>query len=76
LKKMPPMPVTRFIESPRSGGGEEEFLRTNDGVAQRAGTPSANEADLSQSSIPLGPPEIILPRSLEPIVRLIKFFGS
>src|SRR5438046_2730917 len=22
LKKMPPMPVTRFIKSPRSGGGE------------------------------------------------------
>src|SRR5712671_1316824 len=24
LKKMPPMPVTRFIEPPRSGGGEGE----------------------------------------------------
>src|SRR6266480_5206593 len=26
LKKMPPMPVTRFIESPRSGGGEGECI--------------------------------------------------
>src|SRR5207249_3706826 len=25
LKKMPPMPVTRFIEPPRSGGGEGEY---------------------------------------------------
>src|SRR5437773_2971105 len=25
LKKMPPMPVTRFIESPRLGGGEGEY---------------------------------------------------
>src|SRR5438874_7448404 len=24
LKKMPPMPVTRFMEPPRSGGGEGE----------------------------------------------------
>src|ERR1700691_6488389 len=24
LKKMPPMPVTRFIEPPRTGGGEGE----------------------------------------------------
>src|SRR5437764_4473909 len=27
LKKMPPMPVTRFIEPPRSGGGEGECIR-------------------------------------------------
>src|ERR1700688_1151803 len=26
LKKMPPMPVTRFIEPPRSGGGEGECV--------------------------------------------------
>src|SRR6266513_3713012 len=26
LKKMPPMPVTRFIERPRSGGGEGEYV--------------------------------------------------
>src|ERR1700686_2349960 len=26
LKKMPPMPVTRFIEPPRSGGGERECV--------------------------------------------------
>src|ERR1700704_2927444 len=26
LKKMPPMPVTRFIEPPRSGGGEGECI--------------------------------------------------
>ena len=26
LKKMPPMPVTRFMEPPRSGGGEGECL--------------------------------------------------
>src|SRR5438046_3262952 len=26
LKKMPPMPVTRFIEAPRSGGGERECI--------------------------------------------------
>src|SRR5207249_416878 len=26
LKKMPPMPVTRFIEPPRSGGGEGTSL--------------------------------------------------
>src|SRR5438128_1210509 len=32
LKKMPPMPVTRFIEPPRSGGGERSvFLQ--EGVA-------------------------------------------
>src|SRR5436309_8565404 len=31
LKKMPPMPVTRFMEPPRTGGGEGEwvFLRPN-----------------------------------------------
>src|SRR5436309_3214867 len=26
LKKMPPMPVTRFIEPPRTGGGEGECV--------------------------------------------------
>src|ERR1700693_5545088 len=26
LKKMPPMPVTRFIEPPRSGGGDRECI--------------------------------------------------
>src|ERR1041385_458233 len=26
LKKMPPMPVTRFMEPPRTGGGEEEWV--------------------------------------------------
>src|ERR1700675_1246398 len=26
LKKMPPMPVTRFIKPPRSGGGEGECV--------------------------------------------------
>src|SRR5256885_10358604 len=26
LKKMPPMPVTRFIEPPRTAGGEEESV--------------------------------------------------
>src|SRR5258707_2400664 len=26
LKKMPPMPVTRFIEPPRSGGGDGECV--------------------------------------------------
>src|SRR6266496_3231554 len=26
LKKMPPMPVTRLIESPRSGGGEGAWV--------------------------------------------------
>src|SRR5436190_8220176 len=26
LKKMPPMPVTRFIEPPRTGGGEGECI--------------------------------------------------
>src|SRR6266481_1376423 len=30
LKKMPPMPVTRFTEPPRTGGGERSvFLRRN-----------------------------------------------
>src|SRR6266550_3333474 len=38
LKKMPPMPVTRFIEPPRSGGGDGEcvFLRPNARVQLQA----------------------------------------
>src|ERR1700735_3011151 len=45
-------------------------LAPNDQVERRAVAPTTNEADLFQSSIPLhGSTEMILPRSLEPIVR-------
>src|SRR5437867_6359646 len=39
LKKMPPMPVTRFMEPPRSGGGE---------AARRAGHQHVGSAPASQ----------------------------
>src|SRR5881409_749654 len=38
LKKMPPMPVTRFIEHPRSGGGEGACIAAGlTGSAREAG---------------------------------------
>src|SRR6185295_15809732 len=37
LKKMPPMPVTRFIEPPRSGGGEGECIACDLTKQARAG---------------------------------------
>jgi hypothetical protein len=47
------------------------MMEANDVVEQREGAPISVEGDLSQSSTPLlGSPEMILPRSLEPIIRV------
>src|SRR5207245_6107047 len=44
LKKMPPMPVTRFIEPPRSGGGEGECVFCGLDVSRLSGGPGARHA--------------------------------
>src|SRR5579859_7598403 len=35
LKKMPPMPVTRFMEPPRSGGGEVKYVLCGSTINKR-----------------------------------------
>src|SRR5437773_1352406 len=64
LKKMPPMPVTRFIQPPRSGGGEGEgVFRGLTTQPQRRG---ARDATIATATL--------MPGSLQRMVRIANRF--
>src|SRR5580658_7800961 len=61
------------IRGPKSGTATSVPMPANDEVERRAVAPRSSEVDLSQSSIPSLAHRRRAPRSLEPIVRRLRY---